>query len=93
MVATMLLAISGLCLLAAFAWRPGAQVAAPLGALAAVAASFLTVPPGPLVLPVALATALVAAFGLATVLGLLHPPAPQHRPVVVGTDANEPHSG
>ena len=74
--ATMLLAISGLCLLAALAWPNGAAVAAPVGALTAVVASFLTVPPGPLVLPVTLATALVAAFGLATALGLLHPPVP-----------------
>ncbi len=76
MVATMLLAISGVCLLAAVAWPNGAPVAAPVGALAVVAASFLTVPPGPLVLPVTLATAVVAAFGLATALGLLHPPVP-----------------
>lgn len=74
--ATMLLAISGLCLLAALAWPNGVSVTAPVGALAAVAASFLTVPPSPLVLPVTLATAVVAAFGLATALGLLHPPVP-----------------
>ena len=74
--ATMLLTISGLCLLATLAWPPGAPLTAPAGALAAVAASFLSVPPGPLELPVAMATALVAAFGLATALGLLHPPVP-----------------
>ncbi len=76
--ATMLLGLSAMCLLSAFAWRAGAPVLAPVGAAAAVAASFLTVPPGPLVLPVALATGLVAAFGLATAFGLLHPPAPHH---------------
>lgn len=76
--ATMLLVVSGLCLLSTFAWRAGTPVTAPVGALTAVAASFLSVPPGPLVVPVAVATGLVAAFGLATALGLLHPPAPQH---------------
>ncbi len=75
---TMLLVLSGLCLLSAFAWRSGTPVTAPVGALAAVAASILTVPPGPLVLPVTLATALVAAFGLATAFGILRPPQP-HR--------------
>lgn len=77
--ATMLTVLSGLCLLAAFAWPARAPLAAPAGAAAAVAASFLTVPPGPLVLPVTIATGLVAAFGLATAFGLLHPPAPHHR--------------
>jgi len=77
-VATMLVVLSGLCLLAAFAWPVRAPIAAPAGAVAAVAASFLTVPPGPLVLPVTVATGLVAAVGLATALGLLHPPVPQH---------------
>jgi len=75
----MFLVLSGLCLLSASAWRLSAPLAAPLGASSAVAASYLTVPPGPLVLPVALATGLVAAFGLATAFGLLHPPAPHHR--------------
>ena len=75
---TMLLVLSGLCLVSVLAWRAGAMVAAPVGATAAVAASFLTTPPGPLVLPVAVAAGLVAAFGLATALGLLHPPAAQH---------------
>jgi len=78
-VATMLVVLSALCLLSAFAWPARAMIAAPTGALAAVAASFLTVPPGPLVVPVTLATGLVAAIGLGTALGLLHPPAPhQH---------------
>ncbi len=75
---TMLLAVSGLCLLSAIAWRTSAPAVAPLGATSAVAASFLTMPPGPLAVPVALATGLVAAFGLATAFGLLHPPAPHH---------------
>ena len=75
---TMLLVLSGLCLVSVLAWPDGAIVAAPVGATAAVAASFLAAPPGPLVLPVALAAGLVAAVGLATALGLLHPPAPQH---------------
>ncbi len=79
MVTTMLLVVSALCLLSVVAWRAGAGVAAPVGSMAAVVASFLSVPPGPLVLPVALATGLVAAIGFATALGLLHPPAPQHR--------------
>jgi len=78
-VTTMLLVFSALCLLSVVAWRAGAGVAAPVGSMAAVVASFLSVPPGPLVLPVALAAGLVAAFGFATALGLLHPPAPQHR--------------
>ena len=78
-VATMLVVLSGLCLLSTFAWREATPVTAPVGALAAVAASFLTVPPGPLVVPVTLATGLVAAFGLATALGVLHPPTPHHR--------------
>jgi len=79
--ATMLVVLSGLCLLSAFAWPSHAPIAAPAGALAAVAASFLTVPPGPLVVPVTVATGLVAAVGLATALGLLHPPVPPlHRP-------------
>ena len=76
--ANVLLVLSGLCLLSAFAWRPVTPVTAPAGAAAAVAASFLSVPPGPLAVPVAIATGLVAAFGLATALGLLHAPAPQH---------------
>ncbi len=76
---TMLLVLSGLCLVSVLAWRTGAMVAAPVGATAAVAASFLKAPAGPLALPVALAAGLVAAFGLATALGLLHPPAPQPR--------------
>ena len=75
---TMLLVLSGLCLVSVLAWRAGAMVAAPVGAVAAVSASFLTAPAGPLVLPVAVASGLVAAFGLATALGLLHPPTPQH---------------
>ena len=75
---TMLLVLSAVCLVSVLAWRAGAMVAAPVGAAAAVAASFLTVPAGPLAVPVALAAGLVAAFGLATTLGLLHPPAPQH---------------
>ncbi len=79
MVTTMLLVVSALCLLSVLAWRTGAAVAAPIGSVAAVVASFLSVPAGPLVLPVALATGLVAAFGVATALGLLHAPAPQHR--------------
>ena len=74
---TMLLVLSGLCLVSVLAWRASANVAAPLGATAAVAASFLSAPSGPLVLPVALASGLVAAFGVATALGLLHPPVPQ----------------
>jgi len=78
-VTTMLLVLSGLCLVSVLAWRAGAVVAAPVGATAAVAASFLTAPDGPLVVPVALAAGLVAAFGLATALGLLHPPTPQHQ--------------
>jgi hypothetical protein len=77
--ATMLVVVSGLLLLSAFAWPTGAPVAAPAGAVAAVTASFLIAPPGPLVVPVAVATGLVAAVGLATALGLLHPPTPQHR--------------
>lgn len=76
--ATMLLVLSGLALVATFARPSLAPVTAPSGAAAAVAASFLTVPPGPLALPVAVATGLVAAFGLATAFGLLHPPAPHH---------------
>ena len=76
--ATMLLVVSGLCLLAVLAWPSGAPGLAPAGATAAVAASFLTMPPGPLFLPVAVATGLVAAFGLAAAFGLLHPPAPDH---------------
>ena len=76
---TMLLVLSGLCLVSVLAWRAGAVVAAPAGTAAAVAASFLAAPPDPLVLPVALAAGLVAAIGLATALGLLHPPLPQHR--------------
>lgn len=79
MATMMLLVLSGLCLVSVLAWRAGAFVAAPVGSMAAVAASFLAVPPGPLVLPVALAAGLVAAFGFATALGLLQPPAPQHR--------------
>ncbi len=75
---TMLLVVSGLCLVSVLAWRASASVAAPVGATSAVAASFLSAPSGPLVLPVALASGLVAAFGLATALGLLHPPLPQH---------------
>jgi len=75
----MLLVLSGLCLLAALTWRAGAPFSAPIGAAAAVGASFLATPPGPLVLPVALASGAVAAFGLAAVLGLVHPPAPQPR--------------
>jgi hypothetical protein len=70
--------MSGLCLVSAFAWRSSAPYVAPAGAMAAVAASFLTVPPGPLAVPVAVATGVVAAFGLATAFGLLHPPAPHH---------------
>lgn len=77
--ATMLLVLSVLCLVSVLAWRVGATVAAPVGSAAAVAASFLSTPPGPLALPVALATGLVAAVGVATTLGLLHPPAPQPR--------------
>ncbi len=50
-----------------------------IGAATAVAASFLTVPAAPLVVPVAVATGLVAAVGIAITFGLLHPPAPQHR--------------
>ena len=76
--ATMLLVVSGLCLVAALAWRPVAPTAAAVGTASAVAASFLTVPPGPLAIPVALATGVVAAFGLSTAVGLLHPPQP-HR--------------
>ncbi len=79
MVTTMLLVVSALCLLSVLAWRAGASVAAPIGSMAAVVASFLSVPAGPLVLPVALASGLVAAFGFAMALGLLHAPAPQHR--------------
>ncbi len=80
MVVTMLIGISGLCLLSALAWRASAVVAAPLGAATAVAASFLATPPGPLAVPVALASGLVATFGVASAVGLLHPPpAPQHR--------------
>lgn len=79
MVTTMLLVVSALCLLSVVAWRAGATVAAPVGSMAAVVASFLSVPPGPLVLPVALASGFVAAFGFATALGLLHPPVAQHR--------------
>ncbi|MEO5679750.1 MAG: hypothetical protein ABIS47_08780 [Acidimicrobiales bacterium] len=75
--ATMLLVLSALCLVSVLAWRAGATVAAPIGAIAAVAASFLSAPAGPLALPVALATGLVAAVGVASTLGLLHPPAPQ----------------
>ena len=75
---TMLLVLSGLCLVSVLAWRAGAVVAAPVGAAAAVTASFFTAPSGPLVLPVALATGVVAAIGLATALGLLHPPVSQH---------------
>lgn len=74
---TMLLVLSALCLVSVLAWRAGAMVAAPVGAAAAVVASFFTATSGPLELPVALATGVVAAIGLATVLGLLHPPAPQ----------------
>jgi len=77
--ATMLVGLSALCLLTAFAWPRVAPIAAPGGAVAAVAASFLIVPPGPLVVPVALATGLVAAVGLATALGLLHPQTPHPR--------------
>lgn len=76
---TMLLVLSGLCLLSVIVWPAGAPVAAPVGATAAVAASFLTVPPGPLVLPVTLASGLVAAVGLAVALGLVHPPVTQPR--------------
>ena len=76
--ATMFLVLSGLCLVAAFAWRATSPLAAVTGTTSAVAASFLTVPPGPLVLPVALATGVVAAFGLAAAVGALHPPEP-HR--------------
>jgi hypothetical protein len=72
----MLMVLSALCLLSVVSWPRSAPVAAPAGAFLAVAASFLTAPPGPLVLPVAGATGLVAAVGLATALGLLHPPAP-----------------
>lgn len=72
--ATMLLVISGLFLLFTFAWPASAPVAAPAGALSAVAASLLTTPPPPLGVPMAIATGLVAAFGLASALGLLHPP-------------------
>jgi len=75
----MLLVLSGICLVSVLAWRAGAVVAAPVGATAAVAASFFIAPPGPLVLPVALAAGVVAAIGMATALGLLHPPSPQHR--------------
>lgn len=77
--ATMFLAISALCLLSASTWRASGPVAAAIGATTAVAASFLTVPPGPLVLPVALATGVVAAFGLAAAVGILHPPEPHHQ--------------
>ncbi len=76
---TVMLVLSGLCLLGSLGWHAGAVVTTPVGAAAAVAASFLAAPTGPLVLPVALATGLVAAFGLATVVGLLRPPAPQPR--------------
>lgn len=76
---TMLLLVSGLCLVSVVAWRPGAVVAAPFGSMAAVAASFLSAPPGPLFLPVALAAGLVAAIGFASALGLLHPPVAPHR--------------
>lgn len=76
--ATLLLVVSGVCLLSAFAWRGGAPVSAAIGTTTAVAASFLTMPDGPLVLPVALATGVVAAFGLAAAVGVLHPPEP-HR--------------
>ena len=76
---TMLLVLSALCLLGALTWRASAAISTPIGAAAAVGASFLATPPGPLVLPVALAAGAVAAFGLAAVLGLVHPPAPQHR--------------
>lgn len=44
---TMLLVLSGLCLVSVLAWRTGAMVAAPVGATAAVAASFLKAPAGP----------------------------------------------
>ena len=76
--ATMFLAVSALCLLSAFGWRASAPFSAAVGSTSAVAASFLTVPPGPLVLPVTLATGVVAAFGLAAAVGILHPPEP-HR--------------
>ena len=76
---TMLLVLSGLCLVSVIAWRAGAVVAAPLGSLTAVAASFLAAPTGPLFLPVAVAAGFVAAFGFASALGLLHPPAAEHR--------------
>lgn len=75
--ATMLLVISGLCLLSAIGWRASAPSAAAIGTTTAVAASFLTVPPGPLAVPVAVATGVVAAFGLATTVGILHPPEPR----------------
>ncbi len=74
-----LLVASGFCLLSALAWPGSTPFTAPAGAMTAVVASILTVPPGPLLLPVTLATGLVAAFGLATALGLLHPPAPHPR--------------
>lgn len=77
--ATMLLVISGLCLVPALFWRAGAPASTAAGTASAVAASFLTVPPGPLVLPVALATGVVAAFGLAATVGVLHPPEPHRR--------------
>jgi hypothetical protein len=77
--ATMLLVVSVLCLVSTYVWRASAPIAAATGTTTAVAASFLTVPPTPLVLPVALATGLVAAFGLAATVGILHPPEP-HRP-------------
>ncbi len=77
--ATMLLVLSGMCLLSGLAWRPSASIVTPVGAAAAVAASFLVVPPGPLVLPVTFATGLVAAFALASALGVLHPPEPHHQ--------------
>ena len=76
---TMLMVVSGMCLLGAFLRPLSAPVVAPAGAASAVAASFLIMPPGPLALPVAVATGLVAAIGLAAAFGLLHPPAPdQH---------------
>ena len=72
---TVLLVVSGLCLLTALAWPISTPFTAPAGAMTAVVASIMTVPPGPLLVPVTVATGLVAAFGLATALGLLHPPA------------------
>lgn len=71
--ATLLVVLSGLCLLGALAWPEDIPVLAPVGAAAVVAASFLTPTVGALALLVAVAGGVVAVFGLAVFHELIHP--------------------